>query len=256
MGGNERRVLHVLLTQQEDRVGLMTRLARAGHDVRTFASLGEYVRARAERPDCILAGISAHDREALAVGHADRPGDARCAVIFVTRDADIRLAVGAMKAGACDVLPLPVDEATLERAIGEAFATSDTWRAADELHAQARSRLTRLTPRERAVFVRILRGERNKQIAAALDSQEATIKVHRSRLMRKLETRTLAELLHVGRELETFLAVEPEDTATAPKSPTRTTQRRSAPPTDEAISIMHLDMLRNAAQPWAGLAVR
>jgi FixJ family two-component response regulator len=63
-------------------------------------------------------------------------------------------------------------------------------------------RLSRLTPREREVLELVLEGRLNKQIAAELSSREATVKVHRSRLMRKLETRSLAELLrlaqHVG----------------------------------------------------------
>ncbi len=75
--------------------------------------------------------------------------------------------------------------------------------------AVARDRYARLTPREREVLTLVLAGKRNKQIASVLGSQEATVKVHRSRLMRKLETRSLAELVRLGQQLDVETA-DPE----------------------------------------------
>lgn len=221
----ESRIIHIVDVDPSSRTDLMRRLATVGHEVRTFASFTDYVRHRVERPSCLLAGISGGEQENLAIGHATRPGEAPSAVVFVASECSIALAVVAMKAGGLDVLELPVPDVTLHAAVENAASVSATWAADHALRSRAQLLLARLTPRERSIFARILRGERNKQIAAALGSQEATVKVHRSRLMRKLETRTLAELLHVGREVEGLLLLEaPED---PPPRPTAWGPRRT-----------------------------
>jgi len=106
-----------------------------------------------------------------------------------------------MKAGAIDVLTRPLRTGDLLQAVETAHAKCLEWQGAHLLQLQARELYARLTPRERQVLVLVLLGRRNKQIADVLESQESTVKVHRSRLMRKLEARTLAELLRIGQQL-------------------------------------------------------
>lgn len=249
------RVTHVVDNLAQSRLKVMQWLTQAGREVRTFASLGEYVRGRCERPDCIVAGLSARERENLAIGHADRPGEARSAVVFLAHDAEIELAVSAMKAGAFDVLPFTGDAAAILEAIDRAVCQSDAWLGDHSRLQRAETLLGRLTPRERAIFVRILRGERNKQIAAVLDSREATVKVHRSRLMRKLEARTLAQLLQLGRELEGRLE-EAEDQPVP--SPRPYLPAPEAPPRRPASAILavHAEQARIQGahlSSWAAL---
>lgn len=255
----EPRTIHIVDTDHADRLDLMQRLARAGYEVRTFASVGEYVRARAERPDCILAGISARDRETLAIGHAERDDTARTPIVYLARDADIPLAVNAMKAGAFDFVGMPLDDEALAELLARTIHAADRWREEYALRSRAHALLGRLTPRERMIFARILRGERNKQIAAALQSQEATVKVHRSRLMRKLEARTLADLLHVGREVESLLADDESEPPPAPRArraaPRQAVGAAPSPLLGAALRTLHLEQQRTVAplSSWAAL---
>lgn len=257
----EPRTLHVVDAQDSGRVDLMRRLALEGHEVRTFASVGEYVRARAERADCIFAGISAADSETLALGCAERNDMARTPIVYLATSADIPLAVSAMKAGAFDFLMLPLAEPVLAELLERALQAADAWQAEFMLRNRAAVLLRRLTPRERTIFAHILRGERNKQIASALQSQEATVKVHRSRLMRKLEARTLAELLHIGREVEALLA-DDDDPPPAPAGRVASTPAatRARPVlAGAAILTAHAEQRRAAGMrpsSWAGLYLR
>lgn len=251
---HEPRTIHVVDPDHGTRVALMKRLATAGHEVRTFASVAEYTRTRAERPDCILAAISLRDNQTLAISHAEEDDMARSPIVYLARDADIPLAVYAMKAGAFDFVCAPLADAALDALLAQAAVVADRWLEEHTLRTRARMLLRRLTPRERVIFAHILRGERNKQIAAALDSQEATVKVHRSRLMRKLEARTLADLLHIGRKVEAML---PADSAPPVQATPRSAARTAAgqAPSGPALPGMHLEVQRRGERPshWAAL---
>lgn len=166
-----------------------------------------------------------------------------------------------MKAGAFDFLMLPVAEPVLAELLERALQAADAWRTEFMLRTRATVLLQRLTPRERTIFAHIIRGERNKQIAATLQSQEATVKVHRSRLMRKLEARTLAELLHIGREVEALLA-DDDDPPPAPAgkvASTPTASRARPVLAGAAILTAHAEQRRAAGMrpsSWAGLYLR
>jgi FixJ family two-component response regulator len=116
-------------------------------------------------------------------------------LVFLAGNADIATAVRAMRAGAIDFLARPLTVETLDDAVSRALETATALWEADRRRTMARARLAMLTPRERQVLEHVLAGRRNKQIASTLASEEATVKVHRSRLMRKLGVRSLAELL-------------------------------------------------------------
>ncbi|MBS0322013.1 MAG: patatin-like phospholipase family protein [Proteobacteria bacterium] len=96
-----------------------------------------------------------------------------------------------------------------------AAACAAEWHRHRNRHGVAAARVARLTAREREVFDLLLAGKLNKQMAALLDSQEATIKVHRSRLMRKLEVRSLADLLKLGQLLDEPVGVRAAATTAA-----------------------------------------
>ena len=99
-----------------------------------------------------------------------------------------------MKNGAVDFLTKPVNEKELLEAINEAIKRDPVARIKRSIN----NRLATLTARERQVFDRVVRGNLNKIIAADLGVVEKTVKVHRARLMRKLNVRTIAELVHLA----------------------------------------------------------
>jgi FixJ family two-component response regulator len=103
-----------------------------------------------------------------------------------------------MKAGAVDFLTKPVEKADLLKAIRTATDRRATERQALAQTQILKDRLARLTPREMEVFVLVVRGMMNKQIAADLGTGEQNIKIHRSHVMTKMQADTLAALVKMG----------------------------------------------------------
>jgi FixJ family two-component response regulator len=116
-------------------------------------------------------------------------------IVFLTGHGDISSSVQAMKAGAVDFLVKPVREEDLLTAIREAIAQDRLARCARAEMALIERRLASLTPRERQVLKQVVAEKRNKQIAAELGTVEKTIKVHRARVMEKMQAGSLAELV-------------------------------------------------------------
>ena len=120
-------------------------------------------------------------------------------IIFLTGYPDIPATVRAIKAGADDFLTKPVSSDDLLRAIERAFAHHRTLRESEGASwTCVRARLAALTPREREVFDRVIRGDTNKQVARALGCTERTIKAHRHRVMEKMQVRSLPELVSLA----------------------------------------------------------
>jgi RNA polymerase sigma factor (sigma-70 family) len=173
-----------------------------GLQVRTFSTAQEFLESeRPEGPACVvldvrMPGLSGLDlQEKLSATGLDMP------VIFVTGHGTVPMSVRAMKAGAIDFLQKPFDDQILLDAIQRAI---DKDRKATEQRAGLRKlerRLDSLTPREREVFALVVKGLLNKQIAGELGTSEKTVKVHRARVMRKMEADSLADLVRMGEKL-------------------------------------------------------
>ena len=124
-------------------------------------------------------------------------------IIFITGHGDIPTTVKAMKAGAVDFLPKPVRDTELLRAIEQALARAIHDRAQLDEAKKIRSRVEKLTAREHEVMSLIIKGWLNKQIAFELGIGEKTIKVHRARVMEKMEVDSVAELVRLAERAET-----------------------------------------------------
>jgi FixJ family two-component response regulator len=149
-------------------------------------------------PSCALVDARLAGSSGLEVIAALRDRRIDLPVIFITGHPEIRMCVQAMKAGAVDFLMKPLRLQELEQAITSAHLLS-----VNRQHARAEAQrcqrlLASLTVRERQVLRLVLEGRRNKEIAATLDSQESTVKVHRSRVMRKLGVRSIPDLVRIG----------------------------------------------------------
>jgi FixJ family two-component response regulator len=123
-------------------------------------------------------------------------------VIFLTGFGDIPMSVRAMKAGAVDFLTKPVERDALLRAVQSALEHDAGKRRSRERGRVLREKFDALTPRERDVFVRVVSGKLNKQIAADLGTAERTVKAHRAHVMEKLNVASVAELVHVAEQLK------------------------------------------------------
>jgi FixJ family two-component response regulator len=114
---------------------------------------------------------------------------------------DIPMSVRAMKAGAVEFLTKPIRHQELLDAIQRAIEQDRARRASEQVIANLRARLETLTRREREVMVLTVTGRLNKQIAAEIGLSEATVKLHRGQVMRKMGARSLADLVRMGDKL-------------------------------------------------------
>lgn len=122
-------------------------------------------------------------------------------VIFLAGDSDIRMTVRAIKAGAEDVLPKPVERDEFIEAIDRVITRHRLVSEQECWARQCRARLNKLTPREREVFDLVVRGKMNKQTAFELGTTERTVKAHRHKVMEKMEVRSVAELVSSAERL-------------------------------------------------------
>jgi FixJ family two-component response regulator len=181
-----------------------SRLLRAcGYTVETYES-AEHLLENLKRhtsSGCILLDIRMAGVTGLEAQEVLRATGSRLPIIFVTGHADIPTAVQVIKGGAEDLLTKPTDRDRLVQAIERALARGRLTQDDDEKLAGWRRLVSRLTPRERQVFERVVRGALNKQIAYELGSTERTIKAHRQHVMQKLQVRSFAELVLMAERL-------------------------------------------------------
>jgi FixJ family two-component response regulator len=178
----------------------LTRLIQsAGHPVRPFASAREFLDngPPGGGPACLVLDVRMPGLSGLDLQRELRAANVSHPIIFITGHGDVPMSVKAMKAGAVDFIPKPVRDEDLLRSIEQAMT-----RAARESAERAeietlQDRADRLTPREREVMALVVRGLLNKQIAFELGTAEKTVKVHRARVMQKMQVQSLAELVRV-----------------------------------------------------------
>jgi len=154
--------------------------------------------------DVRLPGLSGLDFQAqLSKSGRELP------VIFMTGHGDIPMTVRAMKAGAVDFLAKPFRDQDMLDAVAAALEKDRIRRRELQEVVRVHNLYRRLTPRERQVMDHVAAGLMNKQIAGEIGLSEITVKIHRSNLMRKLEVRTVAELVRIAEMLRAHPIREP-----------------------------------------------
>lgn len=177
----------------------MSRLLNsAGYRVQSFASASAFLSSvDICAAGCLILDLAMPEMGGLALQQTLCERGSLLPVIFLTGHGDIDTGIRAMKLGAADFLTKPVDAERLLAAVAQACASNRRAREADQELRTIRQRLTTLTPRETEVLDLIIEGLLNKQVAAALGAAEKTIKVHRARVMAKMEVRSLAALVRL-----------------------------------------------------------
>jgi FixJ family two-component response regulator len=146
--------------------------------------------------DLLMPGLSGLDLQDLLIEQG-----LDMSIIFISGRADVQSGVRAMKGGAVDFLEKPFSDVALLGAVERALERDAERRVARTERATLRARLLTLTPRERDVFGLIVTGLLNKQVGARLGTSEKTVKVHRSRVMQKMEAASLVELVRMADKL-------------------------------------------------------
>ncbi|MEK7246657.1 MAG: response regulator [Pseudomonadota bacterium] len=154
---------------------------------------------RADGPGCVLLDMRMPGMNGLDCLREIKRRDSLLTIVMVTGYGEVEFAVEAMKGGALDFLEKPIAVRQVLEAVRVALDRS--WAAYGERRARAgRERsLARLTPRERQVLDRIVRGEINKAVGKRLGISEKTVEVHRARVMSKLDAKSLADLIRIVR---------------------------------------------------------
>ena len=184
------------------RISLVRLLAVAGYDARAFDTGMALLEApEASEADCVVTDLQLPGVSGLELQKALVARGLNVPMVFVTAFGTVPVSVEAMRGGAVDFLEKPADPASLLDAVERAVAQ----RAALAVRAEARAgvarRLELLTGRERQVFEGVVQGLPNKQIAAQLGIALKTVKVHRGRVMQKMEAESVADLVRFAESL-------------------------------------------------------
>ena len=195
-------IVHVVDDDEDARKGTARLLLAAGFEARTYANAGELLGAiESESTGCIILDVRLPDHNGLDLQATLAGREPWLPIIFLTGHGEIPDTVRAIQRGAVDFLTKPVDGEVLLAAVRRALALDESARAARVRHEGLHRRYGRLTPREREVFVHLVGGQLNKQVAADLGITERTIKAHRANILEKLEVTSMAELARLAVEL-------------------------------------------------------
>jgi len=177
-------------------------LESVGLQAELFGSTQELLQAkRPDVPSCLVLDIRLPGKSGLDFQRELGEANIQIPIIFITAHGDIPMTVRAMKAGAVEFLTKPFRDQDLLDAVQLALERDRARRQREAEIATLRERFESLTPREREVLPLVISGLLNKQIAAEIGTSEATVKVHRSQLMRKMGAESVADLVRMGERL-------------------------------------------------------
>jgi FixJ family two-component response regulator len=197
-----RSVVYVVDDDASIRAALRSLIRSVGLHVELFASPHEFLKAkRPEVPSCLVLDVRLPGMSGLDLQRQLASDNIHIPVIIITGHGDIPMSVRAMKAGAVEFFTKPFRDQDLLDAIQLALERDRTRHQQEAEISELRERFGSLTPREREVLPLVVSGLLNKQIAAEIGTTEATVKVHRSQLTRKMGADSLAELVRMAERI-------------------------------------------------------
>jgi FixJ family two-component response regulator len=185
------------------------RLLRSlGIEAQLFASISDFLNSDPpDGPACLVLDVRLPGKSGLDLQRELAAANRELPIIFITGHGDIPMTVQAMKGGAIEFLTKPFRDQELLDAIQLGLSRDRDRRENEKGLITLRERFASLSPRERDIMIQVARGRLSKQIAGDIGIAEATVKVHRSRVMKKMKARSLPELGRMADKLK----LVPED---------------------------------------------
>jgi FixJ family two-component response regulator len=178
-------------------------LLSLGLDARLFASISDFLKSDPpDGPTCLVLDVRLPGQSGLDLQRELAATNREIPIIFITGHGDMPMSVQAMKGGAIEFLTKPFRDQELLDAIHLGLSRDRTSRDDKKALAALKERFASLSPRERDIMLQVVRGRLSKQIAGDMGIAEATVKVHRSRAMRKMNVRSLPELGRMADKLK------------------------------------------------------
>lgn len=191
-------VVYVVDDDESVRRALSRLMRAAGLEAKTFPSAQAFLdHPSPDRPACLVLDIRLPGPSGLDLQSALSQAQRDIPIVFITGHGTVPASVRAMKGGAVDFLQKPFDDRDLLDGVKRGLQRSREARAGRAERSEIEGRLGRLTPREREVLELVVVGLLNKQIADKLGIAEKTIKVHRGRVMQKMEANSVADLVRM-----------------------------------------------------------
>ena len=202
MNGKSEQIVLVVDDDESMRVAMATLFRSMNLDVQVFNSAAEFLQS--ELPNvvsCLVLDVRLPGVNGLEFQATLAKADIHIPIVFMTGHGDIPMSVKAMKAGAIDFLPKPFRDQDMLDAVIRALDHDRKRRDSETAVSTLKHLYGLLTPREREVFALVISGLMNKQIAHRLEVSEITVKIHRGQVMRKMEARSLADLVRMAEML-------------------------------------------------------
>jgi FixJ family two-component response regulator len=193
---NNSPVVYILDDDESMRIALGGLLRSVGLRVEAFETPKDFLAfPKYAAPSCLILDVRLRGESGLTFQQEIAKNGLQIPVLFITGHGDIEMSVRAMKAGARDFFPKPFRDQDMLDAVGEALKHDGERIAIEQSLAGVRHSYDSLTPRERDVLGFVLAGLMNKQIASEMNLSEITVKIHRGQMMKKMESRSVAELV-------------------------------------------------------------
>ncbi|HCI8578994.1 TPA: response regulator transcription factor [Enterobacter cloacae] len=196
-------VIYVIDDDDAYRSFVVQFLTAAGYQTFDSSNAEEFLSSPiVDHPSCLILELNLPRMNGFDVMDALKARGCAIPVLILTKSGSIPSCVRAMKAGARDFLTKPVEPEQLLRVVNEVLIDATNYFLEQQRLFELCKNYQALTRREKQIFELAINGLQNKQIASELGITEITVKVHRRRVMDKMQVRTLADLVHAAGTLQ------------------------------------------------------